>query len=670
MNKPILVIMAAGLGSRYGGSKQTDSIGKNGESIIDYSVFDAIEAGFKRAIVIIKRDFEDTFKMLVGDRISKYIDLKYAYQELESLPEGFLVPDGRKKPWGTCHAILSAKNLIDAPIAVINADDFYGKEAFKIMYDFLTNCENSNKNEYAMIGYLLKNTLSKNGFVSRGICELDEEGYLKKVTERTKIEQTTDGARFTEDYGATWTELSLDSVVSMNMWGLTQSFVKEAEDRFSFFLENNMPSNPLKCEYFLPTLVAELINEGKVSVKTFEDRDTWYGITYKEDKAAVVDAIRLKHDLNEYPTPLWSNSLNVYEVISAYGFDKSKVDVVEYGDGHINSTFKVVVENDGTIEKYILQKINTNAFKEPEKVMFNIEAITKYLKKQILSNAGDEKRETLNLVLTSENKSFYVDSKKQYWRMFLYIEDTICLHMIEKEEHMYETGKSFGKFLKQLADFPVNDLYETIPKFHHILKWFEKFRLSIELDCCDRVKNVQSEIDFLLAKEQECIELSEMLNYGNLPERVTHNDAKLSNILLDKTTGQGICIIDLDTVMPGVSAYDFGDSIRTGASTAAEDEKDLSKVKLNLAFYSAYTKGFLEKAGDILSDEEKSSLVYGVKIMTFETAYRFFTDYLDDDVYYKIDYEDHNLVRARNQIKLIKEIDENFEEMIRIMKIT
>ena len=309
MKEPILVVMAAGMGSRYGGLKQMDAIGENGEVIIDYSIHDAVSAGFKKAVIIIKDAIAEDFKRLVGDRLAKHIEVEYAYQEVNTLPAGYTVPADRVKPWGTCHAILSAKDAIgDAPFAVINADDFYGADAFKKIYDYLSKAHDTEDNyDYCMVGYVLKNTLTENGHVARGVCSADENSFLTTVTERTRIEKTnTDfGAKYTEDDGATWVDLDDNSIVSMNLWGFTPDFLKEAENRFSAFLDENLEKNPLKCEYFLPTVVNQLLGEKRATVKVLTSKDRWYGVTYHEDKETVVKAIREKHTNGTYPTPLW-----------------------------------------------------------------------------------------------------------------------------------------------------------------------------------------------------------------------------------------------------------------------------------------------------------------------------------------------------------------------------
>ncbi|MCD8144971.1 MAG: nucleotidyltransferase [Oscillospiraceae bacterium] len=306
MKKPILVIMAAGMGSRYGGLKQIDPVGPNGEVIIDYSLYDARRAGFETVIFIIKHEIEEAFRAAIGDRISRYMNVKYAFQQLDDLPEGYAVPEGRQKPWGTAHAVLSARDLIDAPFAVINADDYYGPEAYQIMYDYLSTHQDGDRYEYAMVGYLLKNTTTEHGHVARGVCETNAKGYLTRVTERTRIEEYPGGIHFSTDEGATWTDLNPDTIVSMNLWGFTQSFVTEAKARFSKFLDKTLTENPAKGEYFLPTVVSQLLDEGKARCYVLSSRDKWYGVTYQADKPEVMEALAQKVQEGVYPSPLWS----------------------------------------------------------------------------------------------------------------------------------------------------------------------------------------------------------------------------------------------------------------------------------------------------------------------------------------------------------------------------
>ncbi len=305
MKKPVLVIMAAGMGSRYGGLKQIDPVDNEGHIIMDFSIYDAKRAGFEKVVFIIKKAIEKEFKAGIGDRISQYMDVEYVYQELDTLPEGFEVPEGRVKPFGTGHAILSCKDVVDGPFAVINADDYYGVHAFQEIYNYLTENEDDEKYHYAMVGYILSNTLTENGYVSRGICEMDKDAFLTGITERTHIEQRDMGVQFTEDDGQTWEDIAADSIVSMNMFGFTASMLKELECRFPEFLKKGLKENPMKCEYFLPSVVSDLIEENKADVKVLRSEDRWYGITYKEDKEAVVSAVQKLKDTGVYPQHLW-----------------------------------------------------------------------------------------------------------------------------------------------------------------------------------------------------------------------------------------------------------------------------------------------------------------------------------------------------------------------------
>lgn len=305
MKKPVLVVMAAGMGSRYGGLKQIDPIDKEGHIIMDFSIFDAVKAGFEKVVFIIKKENEQDFREAIGDRLSKQIEVAYVFQNINNLPKEYEVPEGRVKPWGTGHAILSCLDVIDGPFAVVNADDYYGSHAFKMAYDYLTANEDDDFYRYMMVGYKLENTLTENGHVARGVCVTDEEGNLVTIHERTRIEKRGEGAAYTEDDGATWVELPEGSTVSMNMWGFSASILKELKDRFPKFLEENLEKNPLKCEYFLPFVVDELLGEGKAKVKVLKSMDKWYGVTYKEDKPFVMEAIQGLKDSGLYPQKLW-----------------------------------------------------------------------------------------------------------------------------------------------------------------------------------------------------------------------------------------------------------------------------------------------------------------------------------------------------------------------------
>ena len=304
--KPVLVVMAAGMGSRYGGLKQIDPVGSCGEAILDYSLYDAYEAGFETAVIIIKEAIKKDFMETVGKRLEKApIEIRYAYQELDKLPDGYHVPEGRTKPFGTSHAILCAKDIIgDAPFAVLNADDYYGKSAFKVIYDYLCQAQDKDMYDFCMAGYYLRNTVSDHGSVARGVCQTDENRNLTGIVERLRIEKYDGGIHFTED-GETWTDLDPDTPVSMNMFGFTPVFLQELENRFPAFLENELPENPMKKEFLLPMSVGELLKEGKANVKVLSTADKWYGVTYAADKPLVVAMLKEKTEQGLYPNGLW-----------------------------------------------------------------------------------------------------------------------------------------------------------------------------------------------------------------------------------------------------------------------------------------------------------------------------------------------------------------------------
>ncbi len=305
--KPVLVVMAAGMGSRYGGLKQIDPVGSQGEAILDYSVYDAYQAGFETVVIIIKEAIKKDFMDTVGARLKNApVESRNAHQALDRLPEGYAVPEGRTKPWGTSHAVLCGTEAIDgAPFAVINADDYYGKEAFRVIYNYLSTCENPYG--YCMVGYELGKTVTENGSVARGICVINEAGYLDKVTEQTRIEQYEGGIHYTEG-GESWVDVAPETIVSMNMWGFMPSFLEEINNRFSAYLDEHLAKNPLKCEYFLPLPISQLIEEGKAAVKVLSSSDRWYGVTYAADKPVVVAALKNMTAEGKYPDGLWTRS--------------------------------------------------------------------------------------------------------------------------------------------------------------------------------------------------------------------------------------------------------------------------------------------------------------------------------------------------------------------------
>lgn len=301
MNQPTLVILAAGMGSRYGGMKQIDGVGNHGEPIIEFSIYDAKQAGFENVVLIIKREHEEAFRQALTNKLEGKINVRFAYQDMCNIPEGFTVPEGRVKPWGTTHALLACKGIVDGPFAIINADDFYGRDAYKVIYDFLTT--EVKDNQYAMVGYPCINTLTDNGTVTRGLCQEDENKCLASIVEIQKIAKK-DGHAVYEDNGE-WKEISDNSLVSMNFWGFTPAIFKDMEEIFAEFLQEHLEENPLKCEHVIPTAVGTLVAENKCSVKMLSSKDAWFGVTYKEDKPNVMQKIQEMKDAGIYPDQLW-----------------------------------------------------------------------------------------------------------------------------------------------------------------------------------------------------------------------------------------------------------------------------------------------------------------------------------------------------------------------------
>ena len=365
-----------------------------------------------------------------------------------------------------------------------------------------------------------------------------------------------------------------------------------------------------------------------------------------------------------------ADSRSLEDAVYAFGFGPQCSYVKPFGEGHINETYAVYMPGtEGTdVPRYVLQRVNIHVFKNPAQVMENIFSVTEYLREVIRKEGGDLARETLSYIKTKSGDTYFEDADGQPWRCLHYVPNSICHQTVEEPQQFYQSARSFGHFLKQLGDYPAERLYETIPRFHDTVKRFQDFSEAVRKDVKNRAGQCREEIDFALAREADCGVLMKQLQEGVLPLRVTHNDTKLNNILFDADTDQGLCIIDLDTIMPGLAANDFGDSIRFGASTAEEDEPDLSKVHFDIHLYELYVKGYLEMAREVLTPAEIDSLPWGARLMTLECGMRFLADYLQGDVYFKTAYPEHNLVRARTQFRLVKEMEEQFDSMYEILR--
>ena len=357
------------------------------------------------------------------------------------------------------------------------------------------------------------------------------------------------------------------------------------------------------------------------------------------------------------------------KVAESFRFAGKITEMSPYGSGHINDTFMLTCElEDGSNKHYILQRMNDDIFRNPKELMENVVNVTTFLRKKIIAAGGDPERETLNIILTKDGASYLQDETGDYWRSYVFIDDATCFDLVEKPEDFYNSAVAFGHFQQLLADYPAATLHETIKNFHNTVDRFHNFLKAVEEDVVGRAKDVQAEIEFVKVREADCHIICDALANGEIPLRVTHNDTKLNNVMIDNKTGKGLCVIDLDTVMPGSALYDYGDSIRFGASTAAEDEQNLDLVSCDMNLFEIYTKGYTEGCAGSLTEKEIRLMPMGAKLMTLECGMRFLADHLQNDIYFKIHRENHNLDRARTQFKLVADMEAKWDQMNAIVE--
>ena len=355
-------------------------------------------------------------------------------------------------------------------------------------------------------------------------------------------------------------------------------------------------------------------------------------------------------------------------IIKNFNIDGNVISVERYGEGHINETYLAVVEENGKEVNYILQKINNSLFTNVEGLMNNIKLVTEYNRNKIIARGGNPDRESLSLVYTKDGNSYYYDAEKDgYFRMYVFITDAVAHQKVTNPDQFYQSAVAFGEFANLLAEFDATKLYEVIPNFHNTVSRFNNFNKSLKADKFDRAKLVQDEIKFVLDREKYCSKIVDLLASGEMPTKVTHNDTKLNNVMLDVVTNKPVAVIDLDTIMPGSICYDFGDSIRFGCNTGAEDEPDLSKVNFDIDLFEYYTKGYLKALGNTVTVCEKNNLAFGAILMTFECGMRFLADYLDGDIYFRTHREGQNLDRCRTQFKLVRDMESRLDEMNKIV---
>lgn len=653
MATPMIVVLAAGLGSRYGGIKQMAPVGASGEWLLDFSLWDAWQAGFRKVLFIIRPELEDNFKETIGMRLAPYFEVDYVGQSFDVS----LVPNvdltTRVKPLGTGHALLCAKDKIQSPFVVINADDYYGPEAYKQLYKSLMNFKEDS--EAAMVAFPLKDTLSEHGTVARGICKKDSESRLISIMEKTGLIRSS-GVIMDEDGIA----IDSDTPVSMNIWGLQPSIIKLLEKSFESFKDSTLTKRPLTAEFYLPTCLSEGLQEKTISIEVLSSNDQWIGMTYQADRdAAALKLQQLQHK-GVYPLQLWSLSSGFESILNAYSEIRQIEKVEPITRGHINATYKVLAKTEQGYANFVLQQINTHVFKNPVGLMANIEAVTKHM-----TALGAR---TLELLRTKSNDVYMVDKEGAYWRLYKYIENSVVPSDQASLAELHAAGEAFGAFQYALSDFPAQSLTAVIPNFHHTPERLQQLKHAIQENPCGRVKLAGESVDFALGLAHELDRIVSQLEDGTLPLRVTHNDTKVNNVLLTDSDKTGLCVIDLDTVMPGSLLYDYGDGIRSSVTGVAEDEENLSVIQVDLNRFEAFTAGFLKGLRGIQTPAEADQLLWGAVLMSYECGIRFLTDYLLGDVYFSISREAHNLIRAKSQFKLVKELMAHQRELEKIIK--
>ncbi len=638
--------MAAGLGSRYGGLKQLDTIDSYGHSIIDYSIYDACNVGFDHIVFIIRKELQPEFENRFARYETSETKISYVFQELADVPNEFKNIE-RQKPWGTGHALLALRNHVKHNFAIINADDFYGREAFEIMYEALANIIDDNN--FAMVSYKLQNTLSPFGPVSRGQCFVDDDQFLLQIIERTKIKKKGNTIEYFKEHEEA-VSIDGESQVSMNFWGFSPSIFDYAKPIFKEFLSKN--TNNLNSEFYMPSVVNELMLNNTIKVKLLNTGSPWYGITYKEDKQHVIEAIEGLSTTGIYPAELWKNTA-LEAIFNEFEHNEVLKSIEPLTSGHINDTYRIVT---GSGNDFVLQRINTDIFPKVEELMNNKVCVSQYLK-------GKSHYETSSYIRTKNEDHYYLNNVGNYWTLSTFIKNTTTFLVPINEEMAKQAGTLLGVFHKNMQGFEVKNLHETIPNFHNLEFRTRQFEDAIESAGENMINGVRNELTLINLLRKDAEYLHRMKTSDQVPLRVVHNDAKLSNILFDKTTLEAMAIIDLDTVMPGIIHYDIGDAIRSICSQAEEDETDASKILFNMDYYKAFMEGFIPIIKSSLTIIERETLVLGIKYMVFEQGLRFLTDYLNGNIYYKVTYPDHNLTRAKNQLKLLQVITERFDDI-------
>lgn len=655
-----LVLLAAGVGRRFGGLKQLEPVGPDDEAILEYTAFDAVRAGVGRVLLVVRPETEREFRQSVGKRIARFMDVVYVHQRMDDPRNATQGKPTRTRPWGTAHAVLCACAAIEGPFIVANADDFYGGEAIAAAVDHLRQSHGAS-HTHALIGYRLVDTLPQAGRVSRAVCTTADE-LLTDLVEMPEVWREGDSILGRDADGAMH-RLDADASVSMNLWAFRPRLHAQLQNAFDLFLREHGDSHD--AEFQLPVVVRDLVRSGQACVRVIPWRGSWCGVTHRADLDGIRAQLRALTDSGRYPCPLVINHREspfncIRLVASNFAIDGELTAIAPLRGGHIHESHVATLQSAAGMARFVIQRINTAIFADVDGMMDNVARVCDHLHRRICEKRSAEvDRRVLTYVSTRSGSLLHCASDGSCWRMCRFIEKSTSIEFPRAANDAANAGGAFGDFHAMLADLPPPALRETIPHFHDTPRRFTALNEAIAADSHLRVDGVRTEIEFARSHQSLAGALIEPMGRGELPVRIAHNDAKLSNVLLDADSGEPLCVVDLDTVMPGTVLFDFGDMMRTMLCPAAEDERDLSKVRIERALFAGLVRGYLHATRDLLTPVERSLLVTAGMVITYEQGIRFLTDYLRGDQYYQTTRAAQNLDRCRVQFALLMQLEQH-----------
>jgi len=665
-----LMLLAAGVGRRFGGLKQLEPVGPRGEAILEYTTHDAIRAGAERVVLVVRPETEAEFRQSIGCRIEQCADVTYVHQRLDESPIVSRPTVNRRKPWGTGHAVLAAAESVRGPIVVANADDFYGAGAIAAAVEHLKRGSADDADAHALIAYRLRDTLPEAGGVSRAVCRLNADAMLADIDELPEVRR--DGGDIVAlDAAGRRNALTGDEWVSMNLWAFRPGLRSLLRAAFDQFLHDHADSPD--AEFQIPVVIRSLVHSGQAQVRVIPWTGPWCGVTHRDDLVAIRKHIAALTNAGAYPSPVDANrpgiSFRVHRsIVNMFGTDGDLDSIAPMPGGHIHASYIAALHTADGPRRFVLQRINTDIFKDPAGLMDNLARVTDHIRRS-RSWSGPTELERCVLVYepTRAGPLFHREPDGSCWRMCRFIERSTSIEFPRTPADAERAGQAFGEFHAMLADLSSQMLHETIPHFHDTPRRLAALEQAIPADSHHRACAARVEIEFALSRRSLSDELIKPLRRRELPMRIAHNDAKLSNVLFDIDSDEPLCIVDLDTVMPGTVLFDFGDMMRTMMFPAAEDEPDHSRVRIDPALFEGLARGFLAATRDFLTPAERDRLVLAGMVIAYEQGIRFLTDYLLGDSYYRTARPGQNLDRCRVQFKLLQEIERHrgdFETVI------